>query len=404
MNANIPNWQQANNPINPNNLGNAVPNVAARNGGFFSTNLQYGVYGGLPVQMGPYRSYALVIRDYLTGNMSVPPPPPTHRAIPNQPMATHPNYTSLAAGPLLQGTSTGLSPADQSARAMSRLDLAAADHSQGPTWFDVSMDMITIYIKGESGEIEGPPFNLHKAFFTHLSPYFDAVFNSGFAESSTQTLHFAESNREIFALLVQWVYAKDLKTIATFELEDRKNLPAGVGLSTLQSDQLNVYVKKSQELAFEHTTKLIDLWFLADKVLMPTLQNAAILAIESLRFFTPLQGVPAEISRAAYDKTPKGSPLRRYLADTTLRRLHPNSEDDGEDFHPDMLVDIFNRVKIAGADARLRHYGLSERAMEAFLVEVQGGGHLKANPSTTPPLADDVWVGLWELRRDALKY
>ncbi|RAL59980.1 hypothetical protein DID88_000606 [Monilinia fructigena] len=90
--------------------------------------------------------------------------------------------------------------------------------------------------------------------------------------------------------------------------------------------------QKSQELALEHTTKLIDLWFLADKVLMPELQNAAIIAIDALRFFTPLQGLPVDICISIYAKTPAGSPLRKYLADTTLRRLHPNAEDQGEDF------------------------------------------------------------------------
>ncbi|KAI9643697.1 hypothetical protein NHQ30_008320 [Ciborinia camelliae] len=269
---------------------------------------------------------------------------------------------------------------------------------------NASMDMVAIHIKGENGVVDGPPFYVHKDFLLHASPYFGAVFESGFAESNTQTLHFEESSREIFAMLIQWVYTGSLNTIANFEIEDRKNLPLGVGLSTLQGNQLNEYIKKSQELAFEHTTKLIDLWFLADKVLMPSLQNAAMLAIESLRFFTPLQGLPADVCTAIYAKTPRGSPLRRYLADTTLRRLHPQAEDKGEDFPHDMLIDIFNRAKIAGSDARLRHYGLSERSMEAFMVEVKGGGHLKFNPDTTPPLADDVWVGLWLLRREAMMF
>lgn len=266
------------------------------------------------------------------------------------------------------------------------------------------MDMVAIYIEGEDGVIDGTPFNVHKAFFTHLSPYFDAAFNSTFAESSTQTLHFAESSREIFALLVQWVYVKDLTTLTTFEVADRKNLPGGIGLSNLQGEQLYEYIRKSQELALAHTKKLIDLWFLADKVLMPDLKNAAIQAIEMIRFFTPIQGVPAEVSNAVYDKTPKGSPIRKYFADTTLRRLHPQSDDQGEEFHPDMLIDMFNIVKITGANSRLRHYGLSEKAMEAFLVETNGNSHLKANPNTYPPLADDVWVGFWELRRDRMKF
>lgn len=265
------------------------------------------------------------------------------------------------------------------------------------------MNMVTIVIQAEDGSIDGKPFYLHKAFFTHLSPYFDAAFNSGFAESETQTLHFTETTREIFAMLVDWVYTKDLKALATFELDDRKNLPLGVGLSTLQGRQLEEYIAASQETAFEYTTKLIDLWFLADKVLLPGLQNAALQAIELLRFFTPLQGVPADISRAVYDKTPKGSPIRMYLADTTLRRLHPKSEDQGEDFHPDMLADIFDFVKIAGADPRQRHYGLSERSMEFYFVEVKGDAHLKARPNVNAPLADDIWISLWELRRNALK-
>ncbi|KAA8566681.1 hypothetical protein EYC84_009216 [Monilinia fructicola] len=360
----------------------------------------------LPVQLGPYRSYAQVVRDFLSGKMSATGAPPAHRPFSHQSMGTYPNLSSFAPAPPSRSVPGhgDQNLTDPAIRGASRLDLDAANRNQAPSWFNVSMDMVAIYIQGENGIADGPPFYVHKDFIQHASPYFSAAFSSGFSESTTQTLYFEDCKREIFALLIQWVYKQDLQALSGFELEDRKNLPLGVGLSTLQGDQLNDYIKKSQELALEHTIKLIDLWFLADKVLMPELQNAAILAIDALRFFTPLQGLPADICAAVYAKTPVGSPLRKYLADTTLRRLHPNAEDEGEDFPSDMLADIFNRVKVVGSDARLRHFGLSEKSMEAFLVEVKGDAHLKANPSANPPLADNIWVRLWELRRDAMKF
>ncbi|TEY42308.1 hypothetical protein BOTCAL_0395g00010 [Botryotinia calthae] len=398
MNNNANNWQWG-------------PHTGPAPFGAFSASPNRGQYCAnhdRNVVIGPFRSYNLVVRDYLVGNLSTSHSPPVYRGIPYEHRATSSNVIGVASGPTTypaRDTVAAIATnTNEAARVPSRLDLDAANRSQGPTWENMPMDMIAIYIKEEDGSIDGPPFNLHKSFFTHLSPYFDAVFNSGFAESATQTLHFAESNRQIFAMLIDWVYKKQLDTLAAFELDDRKNLPVGIGLSTLQGSDLDEYINKSQETAFEHTTKLIDLWFLADKVLMPELQNAAIQAIELLRFFTSLQGVPAEISRAVYDKTPKDSPLRKYLAYTTLRRLHPQSEDKGEDFHPDMLVDIFDIVKVAGSDAKLRHYGLSEKAMESFLVEVNGASHLKANPNIVAPLADDIWVSLWELRRNAMKF
>ncbi|TGO11914.1 hypothetical protein BTUL_0098g00170 [Botrytis tulipae] len=398
MNNNVNNWQWGQHPA-------AVPV------GAFPASPSRGQHGAnfdRNAVIGPYRSYNLVIRDYLVGNLSTSHSPPVYRGTPYEHRATSSSLIGVASGttayPAIGRVSANAANTNEAVRALSRLDLDATNRGQGPTWEDAPMDMVTIYIKGDDGSIDGPPFNLHKSFFTHLSPYFDAVFNSSFAESATQTLHFAESNREIFAMLIDWVYKKQLNTLAAFELDDRKNLHIGIGLSTLQGSDLDKYISKSQKTAFEHTTKLIDLWFLADKVLMPELQNAAIQAIELLRFFTPLQGVPAEISLAVYDKTPKDSPIRKYLAYTTLRRLHPQSEDKGKDFHPDMLVDIFDIVKVAGADAKLRHYGLSEKAMESFLVEVKGGSHLKANPNTVAPLADDVWVSLWEVRRNTLKF
>ncbi|KAB8292926.1 hypothetical protein EYC80_007291 [Monilinia laxa] len=400
MNHPPPNWGQ------PGNGGQPHPAVPQT---FLQQPLAYRQYMSqqpLPVQLGPYRSYAQVVRDYLSGKTSATGGPPPHRPSAHQAMGTYPNLASFAAalpshavpGPRDQTL------ADPAVRGMSRLDLDAANRSQAPRWVNISMDMVAIYIQGENGIIEGPPFYVHKEFIQHASPYFSAAFSSGFSESTTQTLYFEDYKREIFALLIQWVYKQDLQALLGFELEDRKNLPLGVGLSTLQGDQLNDYIKNSQELAFEHTTKLIDLWFLADKVLMPELQNAAIIAIDALRFFTPLQGLPAQICTAIYTKTPVGSLLGKYIADTTLRRLHPNAQDQGEDFPLDMLADIFNRVKVVGSDARLRHFGLSEKSMEAYLVEVKGDAHLKANPSANPPLADDIWVGLWELRRDAMKF
>ncbi|TGO53892.1 hypothetical protein BOTNAR_0283g00010 [Botryotinia narcissicola] len=398
MNNNVNNWQWG-------------QHAAAVPVGAFSTSPSRGQHGAnfdRNSVIGPYRSYNLVVRDYLAGNLSTSHSPPAYRGTLYEHRANSSSLIGVAsrttAYPAIGTVSANAADANEAVRGLSRLDLDATNRGQGPTWEDAPMDMVTIYVKGDDGSIDGPPFNLHKYFFTHLSPYFDAVFNSSFVESATQTLHFAESNRGIFAMLIDWVYKKQLNTLAAFELDDRKNLPVGIGLSTLQGSDLDKYISKSQKTAFEHTTKLIDLWFLADKVLMPELQNAAIQAIELLRFFTPLQGVPAEISHAVYDKTTKDSPIRKYLAYTTLLRLHPQSEDKGKDFHPDMLVDIFDIVKVAGADAKLRHYGLSEKAMESFLVEVKGGSHLKANPNTVASLADDIWVSLWEVRRNALKF
>jgi len=64
---------------------------------------------------------------------------------------------------------------------------------------------------------------------------------------------------------------------------------------------------------------LVDLWLLAEKLMIPDLQNAAMrgMGVQSPRTFA----LPLEALERAYQNTAKGSPLRSYLAEEFAYRM-----------------------------------------------------------------------------------
>jgi hypothetical protein len=110
--------------------------------------------------------------------------------------------------------------------------------------------------------------------------------NSDFIEGHTQVYRLDEDDSETVRLLIQWFYTQELGTRQPEEeLEDRD--------------------------CFQEDLALAKLWVLADKLLLPRLQNQVIEKMEEIR--TALNELPTSCATYIYEKTAAGSPLRRWL-------------------------------------------------------------------------------------------
>lgn len=106
--------------------------------------------------------------------------------------------------------------------------------------------MVAINVSLEA-ECEAECFYVHKNFITHYSPYFNAAFNGNFAEGQSQKLDLEDTEPHVFGTFVNWLYSQDIEN-AEGEVPD--------------------------------DSTLVNLWLLADKCLVPRLQNQVMRALD----------------------------------------------------------------------------------------------------------------------------
>lgn len=155
---------------------------------------------------------------------------------------------------------------------------------------------------------------MHKDFAVHYSPALKAAFASAFVEGQTQTYRFEDTTEEAIRLLVHWMYTQQLDTERDMEkLKERG--PNGANVT--------------------QNTALFQLWVLADKMLIPRLQNMVMDKIDELARYTRL--TPTSHVRYTWKNTQYGSPLRawylkeyayefkrKYLDEVKLRKRCPS--------------------------------------------------------------------------------
>ena len=111
-----------------------------------------------------------------------------------------------------------------------------------------------------------------------------AAFNSNFLEGQTQTYHLEDTSEDAVRLLVFWLY----------------------------SQNLNLTLEEAESWDFPRETKaLCSLWVLADKLIIPALQNAAIEEINAVTLRD--DRIPTRCLRYVYENTAMRSPLRQLM-------------------------------------------------------------------------------------------
>lgn len=153
---------------------------------------------------------------------------------------------------------------------------------KGPTFWN-SHQLVTLFA-GQNKEAKS--FLIHKDFACHYSPVLKAALNSNFIEGQTQSYRMEEDNHEAVHLLIHWFYTQVLDT-------------------QQPKERLTGKPKDNEDLA------LIQLWILADKLLIPELQNLVTGRIDSIRRIT--QAIPTGCLQSVYKDTSAGSPLRRWF-------------------------------------------------------------------------------------------
>ena len=120
----------------------------------------------------------------------------------------------------------------------------------------------------------------------------------------------------IFGMMVNWLY--------TQEITDEKGNPPSCRLS-------------------------VELWILADRFMMPALQNCAIEALNQAR----IQGssVSADLVKRIYDNTTEGSPLRAYIVDVFVKDTTGGLRDNDP---PQFMVDVVNEMRALARASKKR--------------------------------------------------
>ncbi|TVY83280.1 hypothetical protein LSUE1_G007644 [Lachnellula suecica] len=132
-------------------------------------------------------------------------------------------------------------------------------------------------------------FLVHKEFACHYSPVFKAAFNSEFIEGKTGMYKLDDVDPEAVKLLVRWMYTKKL-TITVDDIETEKT-----------EEEIETF-ELFEELA-------VKLWILAERLLMPALQNQT---IDWLWKKLGVGRTQLTILETIYEQTSAGSALRRY--------------------------------------------------------------------------------------------
>jgi hypothetical protein len=113
-------------------------------------------------------------------------------------------------------------------------------------WLTLSRAPLTFVTIVVGPDSEQTTFQIPKELLCFYSPVFRTAFASGFSEGLTQTMKIEDVETEVFGLLVHWLYRKEIEDGNTVGVLD-----------------------------------LIKLWLLAERYIMPELQNA------TMEFFIP---------------------------------------------------------------------------------------------------------------------
>ncbi|CZR51148.1 uncharacterized protein PAC_01023 [Phialocephala subalpina] len=181
------------------------------------------------------------------------------------------------------------------------------------------------------------PLKIHKDVACHYSPVFKAAFNSRFTEGETQTYKLEDVGQKTVRLLIHWMYHQELD----------------VGKTTSQTKSLT-------------DKMLIELWVLADKLLIPPLQNSIVQELERQR--KRFKATSTSCINYVYEKTAPGSPLRRlFVSWCAWNVARSRFEDRPEHFPKEMLLDLVQllaqRVPTSTKEALAK-----ERDMKEFEV------------------------------------
>jgi len=160
------------------------------------------------------------------------------------------------------------------------------------------------------------------------------AFNSNFVEGQTQTYKLEDTTPYAFRFLLQWIYSEKL-TIILEQDEDTQR--------AMQATEPPYYrrglIIDGSFMGVEFRA-LVEAYILADKLIIPKLQNAA---MNKLYGIAVKEGIPTGCFNHVYANTQDGSPLRHLL--TNFTALHAKDgfiKKNSKIFPHQLLIDIID--------------------------------------------------------------
>ncbi|CAG8951813.1 hypothetical protein HYFRA_00005617 [Hymenoscyphus fraxineus] len=182
------------------------------------------------------------------------------------------------------------------------------DQQQTPS-LELPQPLVTVHLMWLG--VEPRTYLIHKNIICKYSPFFEAAFNSNFKEGETQRMELWEKSGDTFGIFVNWLYKQKIV------------------------DE-NGWVTSAETL--------IDLWLLAQRFLVPQLQNQALTLLENIRGLKKENNrrLPPSMLKRIYNNTSEDSVLRKYVIATWHDGVI--EEKDGY-LHPRLfLLDIVNSI------------------------------------------------------------
>ncbi|KAN0122829.1 hypothetical protein V8E51_001155 [Hyaloscypha variabilis] len=223
-----------------------------------------------------------------------------------------------------------MSGAQQNAEASAtgnKSDLAIAERTP-PNLLD-PQPIVEVHVTSPEGQTQS--FRIHKNFICYYSPFFDAAFNGKSIEGKSQGPELDDTPHEVFGIFVNWLYMQ--------KIEIKSDCEWDIGCILL-----------------------MNVWLLADRVMVPRLQNEALLLLERAgrdREFPPSQ------YRRIYRNTTQDSPLRACIV-----KMWPDLTISNSELYPrELLVDLVNRL--GPMKRRLEQDCFFDFNTDAFLTEIE---------------------------------
>nr|POE96891.1 hypothetical protein CFP56_63716 [Quercus suber] len=187
---------------------------------------------------------------------------------------------------------------------------------------------------------------VHKELCTAASPFFAAALNGNFAETRTQSVHLPDERPEIFEWFLQWLYTGSLLSARSA----KSSGCSGGGLRDMytEGELLNRAGRPRYFL-------LLDIWALADRLLVRPLCNLVLTTMAQLSESTNSVPTPSD-TWMLYDRMAENAGLRNLIVD-----LFAYLKTDGlldthqDDWHPRFLRDLVVKLKRPGPEALQRH-------------------------------------------------
>ncbi|KAE9381289.1 hypothetical protein N431DRAFT_505713 [Stipitochalara longipes BDJ] len=164
--------------------------------------------------------------------------------------------------------------------------------------FRKSHELITLYA-GNSAQ----KFIVHKEFACFYSPVLKAASNSEFVEGQTQTYRLHDTTERAVCLLSDWIYTQTLDITQFANHSGLKDNP-------------------DRQAVISQDKSLVELWVLAKKLLIPSLQNLVVTELYDLRKKT--RSTATLCIKYVYENTCEGSPLRLLMVDMCASQLAPS--------------------------------------------------------------------------------